>query len=45
MHVRIQVGQTGGHATAYLAGTDPAITANTGGVLEQLLHLRRSFGF
>ena len=45
VHVRVQVGQTGGHATAYLTGTDPAITANTGGVLEQLLHLRRSFGF
>ena len=45
MHVRVQVGQTGGHTTADLAGTDPAITANTGGVLEQLLHLRRSFGF
>ena len=45
VHVCVQVGQTGGHTTADLAGTDPAVTADTGGVLEQLLHLRRSFGF
>ena len=45
VHVRVQVGQTGGHTSADLAATDPAVTADTGGVLEKLLHLRRSFGF